>query len=526
MTESRGQLSRFAAVFAGGTMLSRVLGLIRDAVAAAVIPTAARDAFFFAFRIPNMLRDMLGEGATNAAFIPVLTETQEKEGDASFRELVAAIYSAMFVILSVVTLLGILAMPLAPYVLHALEPLTGSHAKSAEEMAETVRIMQWTFPYLLFIGLTAFAMAPLFVMKHYGTPSWSPMLLNVALIVAPLVLTRYMVNEAWAMVVGVWLGGLAQLVVNLRAMRKHTGVLWPSFRLRHPGVRKASWLLIPVILGQATGEVNKLVESFFAYSLEEGTVTALFFANRLVQLPLSIFGVAVAVAILPSISRAAANHKFGDIRNTLLHGYRQTFFLAFPAMMGLVVLREPIMRLLFERGAFGPAETGRAAAALFYYGLGLLSFVWVKISVQGFYAVQDTRTPVIIATASMFLNILLNAALVGPMGFRGLALATTVSFTVNFLLLYVYLYARYGLLWDRATGASLFRMFLATAMTCGLLVVLDYRIERYFGIDGLGPRLIAVLVPLAAAAIAYPALCRALNVSEMTEILTAFRRRS
>lgn len=525
MTDSRRQLSRFAAVFAGGTLLSRVLGLVRDVVVAAVIPTAARDTFFFAFRIPNMLRDMLGEGATNAAFIPVLTETQEKEGDTSFRELIAAIYSAMFVILSVVTVLGILAMPLVPYVLHALEPLTGSPARGPEEMAETVRIMQWTFPYLLFIGLTAFAMAPLFVAKRYGTPSWSPMLLNVALIVAPLLLTRFLVNEAWAMVVGVWLGGLAQLAVNLYAMRKYTGVLWPSFRLRHPGVRKASWLLIPLILGQATGEINKLIESFFAYSLEEGTVTALFLANRLVQLPLSIFGIAVAVAILPAISRAAANHQFDDIRDTLLHGYRQTFFLAFPAMMGLVVLREPIMRLLFERGAFGPAETERAAAALLYYGFGLLSFVWVKISVQGFYAVQNTRTPVIIATGSMFLNILLNAALVGPMGFRGLALATTISFTVNFLLLYASLYARYGLLWDRATSLSLYRIFLATTMTCGLLVVLDYRIERYLGIDGLGPRLIAVLLPLAAAGLAYPALCRALNVSEMNELLTAFRRR-
>ena len=526
MTETRGQLSRFAAIFAGGTMLSRVLGLVRDMVTAAVIPTGARDAFFFAFRVPNMLRDMLGEGATNAAFIPVLTEAQEKEGPDSFRELAASIYGVMFVVLSVVTLAGVLFMPLVPFVLHALGPLTGSQGRSAEEMAETVRIMQWTFPYLLFIGLTAFAMAPLFAVKHYSTPSWSPTLLNLALILAPVALARFLVNEAWAMVAGVWVGGLAQLLVNMHALRKHAGIRFPSLRVRHPGVRKAFWLLVPVILGQATGEINKLVESFFAYSLEEGAVTALFFANRLVQLPLAIFGVAVSVAILPAISRAATHRRFDEIRDMLLHGYRQTFFLVFPAMMGLVVLREPIMRLLFERGAFAPQETARAAAALLFYSLGLLSFVWVKISVQGFFAVQDTRTPVIVATASMLLNILLNAALVGPMGYRGLALATTLAFTINLLLLYVCLNARFGLLWDRATAASLFRVTIAACMTCAVVYVLHYRIERHFGINGIGPRFLAVAVPIGAAGILYPLLCKGLNVKEMDFLLQAFRRKA
>lgn len=524
MTESKGQLARFAAIFAGGTMLSRILGLVRDIVIAGLIPTAARDSFFFAFRLPNMLRDMLGEGATNAAFVPVLAQTQEKEPPEAFRALTRQLMGVLAVVLGVITVLGVLAMPLAPYVLELLRPLTNAEPKNPDEMRETVRIMQWTFPYLLFIGLAAFAMAPLFTMKHYGTPSWAPALLNIAFIGGCVVLYNRFENPAWSLVVAIWLGGAAELAVLAWAMRRHAGVTLPAFPPRHPGVGKAFLLLLPVILGQATGEVNKLVDNFFAYSLEEGVVTALFYANHLVQLPLSIFGVAVSVAILPSISRAAARGAHGEIRDTLLHGYRQTFFLVFPSMMGLVFLREPIMRLLFERGAFTPDETERAATALLYYGLGLLSFAWVKVSVQGFYAMHDTKTPVIIATASMFLNILLNCALVGPLGYRGLALATTVSYTVNFLLLFAFLNGRYGVLWDRAATEAVLRMTLAAVMMCGVAYGLNYRLEFHLGTDGFAARLVVLAVPVAAAVVVYAALCRALNVAEMRQLLGAFRR--
>lgn len=523
MPESKGQLSRFTAIFAGGTMLSRVSGLIRDIVTAALIPPVALDAFLFAFRLPNMLRDMLAEGATNAAFIPVLTESQEKESPEEFQGLIAALLSAMTIILGIVTVLGILVMPVTPYILEALRPLTGGESKPAAEIAETVRLMQWTFPYLFLIGIAAYAMAPLFTVKKYGTASWSPTLLNVAFVVAAFALFRTFENPAWALVVGVWLGGIAQLVVMSRAMYQHTGVLWPSFRLGHPGVRKACWLLVPIVLGQAAGEVNKLVDSFFAYSLEEGTVTALFYANRLIQLPLSIFGVAVSVAILPSIARAAARGEHGEIRDTLLHGYRQTFFLIMPAMLGLVWLREPMMSLLFERGEFSADVSARGATALLYSSVGLLSFSWVKVSVQGFYAVQDTKTPVIIATASMLMNILLICALVGPMGFRGLVLATTLSYTMNFILLYVFLNARYGLLWDRATRDCLLRVSLAGVMMSAVMIGLYARLADFADSGGFLGKAVAVFVPGGAGVIVYLALCQALHVPEMSQILNAFR---
>lgn len=524
MSESQEQLSRFTAVFASGTVVSRVMGLARDMVVGAFIPAASLDAFLVAFKLPNMLRDMLGEGAANAAFVPIFAEGREKQSEAQYRDLVSALMSAMFLVFCVLTVLGVLLMPLFPAALDALRPLTHADAKDVSRVSETVRLLQWTFPYLLLIGMAVFAMAPLFVAKRYGTASWSPALLNLSLIACCVALRDVFGDPAWALVCGVWLGGIAQLAAMFWSMRKHTGVWLPNFHFRHPGIPKAFWLLGPVVLGQATGEVNKLVDSFFAYSLADGTVTSLFYANRLVQLPLSVFGIAVAVAILPSISRAGAREEHAVIRETLMHGLRRSFFLIAPATVGLILLREPIVRLLFQRGAFSPELAQQTATALFYYGLGLLSFAWVKVSVQGFYAVQNTKTPVIVASASMFLNILLNCALVGPLGYRGLAIATSISFTVNFIFLYVLLSDRFGPLWDEEFLRALIRIVLATALMGAVAYGVKAMTEDYFGVEGLWAKGMAALVPVAVAAGVYLVLCRVLAAPELDHFLAAFRR--
>ncbi|HEX72440.1 MAG TPA: murein biosynthesis integral membrane protein MurJ [Candidatus Hydrogenedentes bacterium] len=523
--ETNRRVSRFAAVFAGGTMLSRALGLVRDMVIGGLVPDASRDAFLFAFRFPNMLRDMLGEGAANAAFVPVFAEAREKDSEAKYRELVSACLSAMILLFGALTVIGLLLIPWVPAIIEALRPLTRAEPKDAEQLRLTVRLIYWTFPYLFFIGLAVFAMGPLFVARHYGTPSWSPVLLNLALIATCLGLRDWFPDPAWALVTGVWLGGVAQWAAMWLAMKRHTGVLLPNFQLGHPGIRRAAWLLGPVILGQAAGEVNKLVDGFFAYSLSDGVVSALFYANRLVQLPLSVFGVAVAVAILPDISRAAARRDDLAIRETLLHGYRQSFFLAAPAMLGLLALGRPIVRLLFERGHFGEEMTNMTSISLFYYGLGILSFVWVKISVQGFYAEQNTRTPVIIASASMVLNILLNCALVGLLGYRGLAIATTLSFTVNFLLLYVFLCNRHGLLWDAATASALGRTTLAALIATAAAYGLWTRIALLTTGASLWAQCLAVGTAIMGACLVYLGLCKSLKIKELNYFMEMFDRR-
>jgi len=524
MTASHQQLSKFAAVFAGGTMISRVLGLVRDITITALVPGVSRDAFIVAFRFPNMLRDLVGEGASNAAFVPVLSETIEKESEAAFRELVSALLSAMVVILGVITILGVLFVPLLLHLLGALEHVTGTDNLTEHDVALMMSLARWTFPYIFLIGLAVFAMGPLFIMKHYATPSWSPALLNVALILTCVAFRDRFPDPAYALVCGVWLGGLAQLAVQYVALRKHAGVWLPNFHLRHPGIRQALWLLAPVLLGQAAGEVNKLVDNLFAASLANGSVTALFYANRLIQLPLAVFGIAIAAAILPTISRAAARTDLAEVRGTLMHGLRQCLFLISPALVGLVVLHRPIVALLFQRGAFGVDDATRTSAALLFYAGGLLFFAWVKVAVAGFYAVQDTKTPVIAASLSMGLNIALNFALVRPLGYRGLALATTISFAVNFLLLYALLCRRFGALWDRAFVSGLLRIALA-ALAAAVVAYLGLSFaQRLHPTDALAGRAIRVFIPLAGAGVSYALVCAALRVKELGLFIGILRR--
>ena len=528
MSVPRAQLSRFMAVFAGGTLISRVLGLVRDGVLGYYVPAASRDAFFLAFQLPNMLRDMLGEGAANAALIPVFTRRLEQDGEAGYRRSVRAVLGVFIVLFAVVTLVGVLVTPYVPHAVELLRQWSGGEAKAEEQWQSTVAMMQWLFPYLFFIGLTAFATAPLFIARHYFTPSWTPALLNVALIAGCVAPAAWFGGAEWGLVAGVWVGGIAQMGVMFWAMRRRAGVLMPSFAPRHPDVARVFLLLGPVVLGQTAGEINKLVDRFFAYSLEADTVTALYYSNRLIQLPLALFGIGVSVAILPTIAQALARDDAKTARDTLMLGLRQSFFLLAPATMGLMMLGEPVIRILFERGEFTSSTTAMTNTAMFYYAGGLLAFGWIKVTAQGFYAAQDTRTPVTVAALSMLLNIALNFALVPSMGYRGLALATTISFGLNFAALYVLLTLRYGRLFDFDFALDIVKTVAASAVAvvaAGLLLGP--------GMEAL-PRgmstssLVGAIVLVAALMVAggcYFAVAFALRIPEARDLWDALRRR-
>ena len=524
--EGARELSRFAAIFAGGTMLSRILGLVRDMVFARVIPTEALGSFLFAFSLPNMLRDMLGEGAVNAALVPVFTATREKADTEEYRRAVASVMGMMLLIFGALTVIGILIMPFTPMLLSLLADYTGKPLpQSEEELTETVRLMQWTFPYLFFIGAAVFAMAPLFVARRYATPSWTPVLLNITFIACAWGLRGYFENPAWALVIGVWLGGLAQMAVLWYDMYRSVGVVMPSFNLRHNAVIKTSWLLLPVIIGQSAGEVNKLVERFFAMSLGEDKVNALYYSNRLVQLPLAMFGVAVAVAILPAVSKAYANQDNDKQRELMLYGLRQSLFLVLPAMVALIVLRGPIVRFFFEWGAFDAVATEKTCGALLYAGMGLVSFSWVKVLVQGFYARHDTKTPVIIATCSMVLNIVLNLALVRPMGYQGLALSTSLSYTANFLALYLMLNRRMGALWSPSFTKGVAVIASASiALGVAAWIAASY-LEGLMGVDTLVARLVTLSGASLAGGIAYATICMVFSLPELQAFKRKFLRR-
>jgi len=524
LAESKSQLSRFTAIFAGGTLFSRVFGLVRDVIIAAYVPTLAKDAFTAAFKFPNMLRELVGEGATNAAFIPILSEYQETATEEEFRELVRSTLTLMVFVLTGLTALGIFLLRYLPGALALLDPFTQTGGLDAATKAYYTDVAMWTFPYLLFIGLAAFAMGPLFTVGHYMTPSWSPVLLNFALILS-LLAPLPVPGEAYALVVGVWVGGVAQLAVNFWAMRRRVGVWLPNFRPVHPGVKRILLLMGPVIAGQAAGEVNKVVDTLFAMQLQAGTVFGLYLANRLVQLPHSMFGLGVAAAILPALSRSASRNEPDEWRETLTGGLRRSFFLIAPSMVGLIVLREPIVRLLFERNAFTADDVTLTATALAIYAAGLLSFAWVRVTVTGFYSHKHTLTPVVIASVSMVLNILLNFALVGPLGYRGLAWATTISYTANFLLVFAFLNARHGRLITPKLLDGLGRMLVATLCMGVAAYAVSVRLSVWLDGDVFWGQFGVVTGSVLAAMGVYFGLCKAMGVDELDAFVASVKRK-
>jgi putative peptidoglycan lipid II flippase len=415
-------------------------------------------------------------------------------------------------------------MPFLTDFLQWIAPLTGGRQFTAVQMTEITSLTRWFFPYVFFIGLTVFQMGPLFIMKHYSTPSWGPALLNVTIIIACWFMRGWFSNPLYALVVGVWAGGIAQLAVQNVAMRKHVGVWLPNFDLRHPGIKTAFLLLVPVILGQSAGEVNKFINSTFAYSLGDGVRTAMWVGNIVVQLPLSIFGLAISAAILPSISRAAARKDFAEVRETLMRGMRQCYFLIAPAVAAMLVLPVPIIRLLFQRHEFTAEDTALTAVVLAYLAMGLLFFAWVKVAVAGFYAVQNTRKPVAIAFTSMLVNILLLMVLVRPLGYISLPLATTLSFALNFALLYIFLSRRYGLLWDREFRSSLARTTLAAIMAAVVFHATAAAVHHYWPQDSLLNRLVMVALPLGFGFLIYIGACGMMKLPELADFASLSRR--
>ncbi|MCX8064944.1 MAG: murein biosynthesis integral membrane protein MurJ [Candidatus Hydrogenedentes bacterium] len=460
---------RNAIIFALGTLISRGLGLVRDILMGWYVPDFARDTFLFAFRLPNTLRDLLGEGALNASFVPILSECEKKEGIEKLRIITNAILTIMTLLLLFISVIGVLIMPLVPYLLEGLRVLTQGTQKTEEQMRNTVLILQLTFPYLFWIGIAVFLMAPLFVIGNYKIPGIVPALLNIPWILSIFIPNFTNIDISLSLVIGVWVGGILQFVVLYIYVNKLIGRVKLTTNIKYPEVSKAFFLILPVILGQAAGEINKLVDSFFSYSLSEGTVSALFYANRLIQLPLAIFGTAISVSILPELTRYTVDNEKEKMKTALIEGLFQTWFMIIPTMVILSLLSEPVVRFLFQRGEFSPLLTQKTANAVVIYSIGIIGFSGVKVLVQGFYAMNLTTIPVIVSSFSMLLNVILNVITVRKLGYIGLVLSTTISFWVNFLLLYILLGKKIGTLFDKNFGIQLLKYITAT-----LVVVISF----------------------------------------------------
>ncbi len=506
-----------AIIFALGTLVSRGLGLIRDILMGWYVPDFTRDTFLFAFRLPNTFRDLLGEGALNASFVPVLSECEKKEGIEKFKELTSAIFTIMTIILLAISVIGVLCMPLIPYMLEGLRFFTKGLPKSEEQMRQAVVILQLTFPYLFWIGIAVFLMAPLFVQGNYKVPAIAPALLNIPWILSIFLPNLINIDISYSLVIGVWVGGILQFITLYIYVRKTLGDIGLTTKIGHPGVKKAFTLIAPVILGQAAGEVNKLVDSFFSYSLPHGTVSALFYANRLIQLPLAIFGTAISVSILPELTRYYVENEKGKMRKAITEGLFQTWFMILPAMVLLSLLSQPIVRILFQRGEFSSALTQKTANSIIIYSIGIIGFSGVKVLVQGFYAMNQTSIPVAVSSFSMLLNVFLNFLTVGKLGYIGLVLSTTISFWVNFCLLFFLLGNKVGIMLDSYFAKQVIKYIAVTLLVISSYIFVNLFI-RWFVKEGTIFDLVYIGLEGGVGAGVYILMCYLLKIKEVAQI--------
>jgi putative peptidoglycan lipid II flippase len=438
------KVAKAAGVVGAATLASRIMGYIRDMVMSWAFGTGlAADAFYVAYRIPNLLRELLAEGSMSAAFIPVFTETLTNESKESAHRLANAVFARLLMILVVLTGLGIV---FAPAVIDVIAWGWVHKAGNEDKYDLGVTLTRLMFPYLLFIGVAALAMGILNSLRAFLTPALSPVMLNVMVISAVLLSLRYLQQPILGVAAGVVLGGLFQFLIQVPGLRREGMMLRPQFKPGHPGVGRIGRLIGPVFFSSSVNQLNIFMNTIFASFLATGSITYLFYGMRFIHFPLGIFGIAIATAVLPTMSAQAARREMAEFRDTLSLGLRLVLFIMFPAMAGLISLRVPIVNLLLQHGQFNQASTEGVALALLCYAVGLWAFAGVRVVVQAFYAIQDTRTPVLIALVSLITNIALSALFVfkTPLAHGGLALATSLAAMLNISLLTVQLRKKIG----------------------------------------------------------------------------------
>lgn len=461
-------LAKSAGIISLGILLSRLLGFVRDIVVAAIFGTSAPfQAFVVAFRIPNLLRDLVGEGSANAAFVPVLSGYAAKKTKNEFWALSEVILNTMIVVLAVISAAGIIS---APLIVAVIAP---GFVKDPEKFKLTVNLTRFMFPYIFLIGLTAYTTGVLNSLKHFVASSFSQPLWNLVFMLSALFLCPVMKVPILGLAIGVVFGGFLQLIAQVPSLLKRGMKLPRLNKFRHPESKEIAKLLLPRVVGSSIYQLNVFVDTILA-SLSsivgEGAVAAVYYSNRLWQLPLAIFGTAFAQAMLPTLSEHAAAEDIKKFKETLSFSLRSVFFITIPAAVGLIVLASPIVRALFERGTFDSYSTRITSTALFYYSFGLFAYAGVKIMVSAFYSLKDTKTPVKTAFAAFILNVILNVILMFPLKVGGLALATSISSMVNFFLLFYLLRKKIGALGGLRILKSFIRVGSAGVIMGGVLI--------------------------------------------------------
>jgi len=418
-------------VFSCMTVVSRITGFVRELIFAYVFgATAGLDAFFIAYRIPNFLRSLFAEGAFSQAFVPVLSEYRQKRSEADVKAFLGSMAGLMLAVLSILTLLAILITPLLVYI------FAPGYIQDPSRFELTATMLRITFPYILFISLTAYVGSILNSYGKFGVPAFAPNLLNLALIGAAIFLAPYFSQPVIALAWGIFIGGIAQLVFQLPFLYKLNLMPRPQFLWRDTGVRRVLKLMVPAIFGVSVAQISFLIDNMLGSFLRAGSISWLNFSNRLTLFPLGVFGVAIATVVLPYLSRKNASGSSKEFSKALDWALRFVLVIALPAAIGLAMLAGPIVMTLFQHGEFTALDVIMVRQSLWGFTIGIPAFMLVKVLASGFYSRQNIKTPVKIAVIAVLANIVLATILIFPLKHAGLALATSLTSTLNAILLF------------------------------------------------------------------------------------------
>ena len=516
--------TRAAGVVSLAVLCSRVLGLVRLQVFAALFGPRINDAFTMAFRIPNLLRDLVGEGALSVAFVTTFSKTAAAHGDARAWALAHKVATLAVIVLSGIVIAGVL---LAPWIVAVIAP-----GFDPAKAALTVTLTRIMYPFILLVSLAALVMGMLNAKNIFGVPAMASSFFNLGTIVVGVGLGWWLdphfgPRAALGLAIGTLVGGALQLGVQLPSLARLGYRFRPDFRWRDPGVKAVLRLMGPSVIAASSTQVNVVVNSVFASRLGNGPVFWLQAAFRLMQFPLGMFGVALGTVALPMLSRLAAAGDTAGLRSELARGMRLAFLMTIPASIGLIMLAGPIISVLYQHGRFNPAQVLETAAALRFYAIGLCGYAALKVLVNAFYAVERRKTPMLVSMCAVGLNLLLSWLLTVHLhwGPQGLAFSTACVATANFLILYFLMRRHLGRLESRAMLAMLARLSLACAGLALACWAGSHWLLGGWASERFWPKLASLLLVIATGAGAFFGIAALLGIAEMREITQAVRRK-
>lgn len=506
---------KYAGSVSAGTTVSRIFGYIRDMLVAYMFGAGMfADAFYAAFRIPNLIRRMLGEGSFSAAFIPVFSEYLHTKTKSETQKLINVVFTLLTVILLIITILGVFFAPLL------VKIIAYGFTSDPDKLQLTIDLTRLMFPFLLFICLAAMLLALLNTLNSFFIPAIAPANLSFAEIIYILALAPLLSpsNQIKGLAISVIFGGLGHFIMQYPTLKKLGWSLHFNFNFNHPGIKKIIFLMIPSIIGISVDQINTFVDTICASFLGDGSITALYYSARLMQLPLAIFGLALATVSLPMMSKSVAVKNIDELKETLNVSIRFSMVALMPATVGLIAIGLPIIQVLFERGKFDYTASLLTNNALFYYSLGLPAFAVTKILANTFFSFQDTKTPVKIAFVVMFFHVILCIIFMKILGVGGLALATSLCAYMNVMMLLYKLKLKIGTIGAKKILISSIKALIASSVM-GLVAYYIIQIKSL-------PLFINLILSILIAIICFVMLLKLLKSDEMEQILNGINKKT